>query len=308
MRVLVTGAAGFVGRRLVARLAQEGADVTGVDREVDVADAEAVRRAVAEVRPDAVVHLAALTFVPDSFARPRDVFRVNFLGSRCVLEAVRGERPGARVLLVSTAHVYGSARPEDPPFDEGSPLRPGSPYAAAKAAADLLGAAYARRGVDVVRVRPFNHTGPGRPDSFAESSFARQIAEIEAGLREPVLAVGNLDAVRDFLDVDDVIDAYVRLLDRAVPAGVYNIASGRATSLRALLDALLARSPAAPEVRVDRALWRPADACVGRADRLAAACGWKPSRPLEATLGALLDHWRDAVRAPGTPAPGTLVR
>jgi GDP-4-dehydro-6-deoxy-D-mannose reductase len=149
----------------------------------------------------------------------------------------------------------------------------------------------------VVRVRPFNHTGAGRPDRFVESSFARQIAEIEAGLRPPEMAVGNLDAVRDFLDVEDVIGAYVRLLEPGVPAGVYNVASGTGTRIRDLLDLLLAQSEVRPEVETDEARWRPADTSVGSAERLAKATGWAPEIPLQETLKNLLDGWRQAVRA-----------
>jgi GDP-4-dehydro-6-deoxy-D-mannose reductase len=225
------------------------------------------------------------------------VYRVNFLGAHSILEAARKISPGVRLLLVGSGHVYGAADPGAPPFDERSPLRPDSPYAWSKAAADLLGGIYASRGVDVVRVRPFNHTGAGRPDQFVESSFARQIAEIEAGLRSPKIAVGNLDAVRDFLDVEDVVEAYVRLLDPKVPAGPYNVASGKGTSIRELLDALLADTSIRPEVKVEHARWRPADTSVGSEERLAKATGWAPTIPLRETLKRLLDRWREAVGA-----------
>jgi GDP-4-dehydro-6-deoxy-D-mannose reductase len=296
MRVFVTGVAGFVGRRLEARLEARGAEVIGTDLELDVADAGRVAERVGAARPDAIAHLAAISFVPEADRNPLAVYRVNYLGTRSILEAARGLSPGVRVLLVGSGHVYGSAEPGAPPFDEGSALRPDSAYAWSKAAADLLGAAYVGRGVDVVRVRPFNHTGAGRPDRFVESSFARQIAEIEAGLRPPKMAVGNLDAVRDFLDVEDVIDAYVRLLEPAVPAGAYNVASGRGTRIRDLLDALLAESEVRPEVETDEARWRPTDTSVGSAERLEKATGWAPQIPLQETLKSLLDGWRRAVR------------
>jgi GDP-4-dehydro-6-deoxy-D-mannose reductase len=297
MRVFVTGVAGFAGQRLKARLQAAGAQVIGTDLELDVADAGRVADAVAAARPDAIAHLAAISFVPEAIRNPRAVYRVNFLGAHSILEAARKISPGVRVLLVGSGHVYGSAEPGAPPFDEGSVLRPDSPYAWSKAAGDLLGGVYASRGVDVVRVRPFNHTGVGRPDHFVESSFARQIAEIEAGLRPPQMAVGNLDAVRDFLDVEDVIDAYLRLLDPGVPAGPYNVASGAGIRIRDLLDSLLAQTAVQPEVRVDQARWRPVDTSVGSADRLAQATGWAPAIPLREALKGLLDGWREAVRA-----------
>jgi GDP-4-dehydro-6-deoxy-D-mannose reductase len=222
---------------------------------------------------------------------------VNFLGARSILEAAQKISPGVRLLLVGSGHVYGAADPDALPFDESSPLRPDSHYAWSKAAADLLGAVYASRGLDVVRVRPFNHTGAGRPDRFVESSFARQIAEIEAGLRPPKMAVGNLDAVRDFLDVDDVLDAYVRLLDPGVSTGAYNVASGKGTPIRDLLELLLAESSVRPEVAVDQTRWRPADSSVGSAARLAEATGWAPTIALRDSLRCLLDGWRQAVAA-----------
>jgi GDP-4-dehydro-6-deoxy-D-mannose reductase len=297
MQVFVTGVAGFVGRRLEARLEAAGARVIGTDLELDVADAGRVAEAVSAARPDAIVHLAAISFIPEAESSPRAVYRVNFLGAHSILEAARKISPGVRLLLVGSGHVYGAADPGAPPFDERSPLRPDSPYAWSKAAADLLGGIYASQGVDVVRVRPFNHTGAGRPDQFVESSFARQIAEIEAGLRPPKIAVGNLDAVRDFLDVEDVVEAYVRLLDPKVPAGPYNVASGKGTSIRELLDSLLADTSIRPEVKVEQARWRPADTSVGSAERLAKATGWAPTIPLRETLKRLLDRWREAVGA-----------
>jgi GDP-4-dehydro-6-deoxy-D-mannose reductase len=295
MRVFVTGVAGFVGQRLEARLRAAGARVIGTDLELDVGDAGRVAEAVTEARPDAIVHLAAISFVPEAASNPQAVYRVNFLGAHSILEATQKISPGVRLLLVGSGHVYGSAEASAPPFDESSSLRPDSPYAWSKAAADLLGGFYENRGVDVVRVRPFNHTGPGRPDRFVESSFARQIAEIEAGLRPPKMAVGNLDAVRDFLDVEDVLDAYLRLLDPKVPAGPYNVASGKGTSIRHLLDLLLAETSVRPEVKVDQARWRPADSSVGSAERLEKATGWAPTIPLRETLRRLLDGWRQAV-------------
>jgi GDP-4-dehydro-6-deoxy-D-mannose reductase len=300
VRVFVTGARGFVGTRLVARLTARGDAVVGADREVDVSRPEALRPALAGAAPDAVVHLAAVSFVPDSWSDPEATFRVNFLGCRTLLEAALTEAPRARVLLVSSGALYGSAPPGAPPFREEAPLRPDSPYAWTKAAADRLGGLYAGRGLDVVRARPFNHTGPGRPDRFVESSFARQIAELELGRRSGPLAVGNLDAVRDFLDVEDVVDAYLALLEPALPGppgGVYNVASGRGRTARQLLDALLAKSPVTPAIVPDPARWRATDASVGDARRLGQATGWQPRRDFDDTLSRLLEHWRAALRA-----------
>ena len=297
MRVLVTGAGGFVGRRLLPKLAAAGHDAVGIDREVDVADPAALEGAVEAAAPDALVHLAALSFVPDSFRDPEAAFRVNFLGLQNLLEAVRARAPRARVLVVSTGNVYGTASDGAPPFAEDAPLRPESPYARTKAAADLLARSYAERGLEVVRARPFNHTGRGRPEAFVESSLARQLVEIAAGRRAPRLVVGNLDAVRDFLDVEDVVAAYLRLLDPAVPAGLYNVASGVGRSIREVLAALLDLADpgglrGALEIEVDPGRWRPTDRAVGDAARLRAAAGWEPRILFESSLRALLDGWR----------------
>ena len=297
MRVFVTGAGGFVGKWLVPRLEHEGATVLWVDRELEISQAAAVADAVARARPDAVVHLAAQSSVTAAAADPAEAYRVNYLGTRALLEAARVHAPGARVLLVSSAQVYGSAPPGAQPFDESSPLRPRSAYDWTKAAGDLLGGAYGDRGLHVVRVRPFNHTGAGQGPGFFASAMARQIAEMEAGKSPPVLVVGNLESVRDFLDVEDVVDAYVRLLQGAVPSGVYNVASGRGRTMREVLALLLARAALAPEIRVDEGRFRPTDVSVGTAARIEAATGWKPVRPLADTLARLLDSWRAAVSA-----------
>jgi GDP-4-dehydro-6-deoxy-D-mannose reductase len=301
LRVLVTGAQGFVGGRLVPRLVAAGHTPIGVALEVDVGDPAAVAAKVRGVAPDAVIHLAALSFVPDSFRDPLASFRVNFLGVRHLLDAIGAHAPGARVVVVSTGNVYGVATPPAPPFDERAPLWPGSPYARAKAAADLLARGYGERGLDVVRVRPFNHTGRGRPESFVESSLAKQIVEIALGRRRPRIEVGNLDAVRDFLDVEDVVGAYLRLLDRSVPAGVYNVASGVGRRVREVLGSLLELVGVAEskvEITVEPSRWRPTDHAVGDARRLRAATGWAPRVSFEGTLRSLADGWRAELTGP----------
>jgi len=293
MRIVVTGAGGFVGQRLCARLRAEDVEVRGYDREVDVSEASAVAHAVRESRPDAVVHLAAVSFVPDSETQPELAYRVNYIGTRNVLAAVADIAPKARVLVVSSGQVYGSAAPGAPPFDEMSALRPNTHYARTKAAADLLAGVYAEGGLQVVRLRPFNHTGPGRPAHFVESSFSRQIARMERGLQTPRLSVGNLAAVRDFLHVDDVVDAYWRLLQPNAPTGIFNVASGRAVQVQEVLSLLLSHTELRPKICEAREYWRPADASVGTAQRLAKATGWSPTHSLEETLHSVLEAWRE---------------
>jgi nucleoside-diphosphate-sugar epimerase len=297
VRVFVTGAEGFVGSALTARLRAAGAALDASDRELDVSDAARVREAVAEARPDAIVHLAAVSSVTEAEEDAARAFRVNYLGTRAVLDAAMREAPRARVLLVSSSTVYGPGAPGAPPFDETAPLRPANAYARSKAAADLLGAACAARGLCVLRARPWNHTGPGRPDRFVESSLARQVAEIEAGLRAPYLEVGALDSVRDFLHVADVVEAYAALLERDLAPGAWNVASGRGVTIRDLLARLFARSRVRPEVRVDPARLRPPDASVGSAAKLARATGWAPARSLDAALAELLDWWRARIQS-----------
>jgi GDP-4-dehydro-6-deoxy-D-mannose reductase len=295
VRALVTGAGGFVGRHLVPRLRADGHEVVATDLDLDVTDAAAVAARVAELRPDAIVHLAALSSVAASWREPELTYRVNYLGSRSVLRATAAAAPAARVLWIGSADVYGSTAPGSPPFTEASPLWPRSPYARSKAAADLLGATYAERGLDVVRVRSFNHAGPGQSPDFVLASFAKQVAEIERGRREPLLLVGNLDSVRDFLDIEDVIEAYVRVLDRRVPAGVYNVASGMGARVGDHLDALITLAGVKPEIRVDPERMRPTDFAVGDASRLRRASDWQPSIPIAASLERMLAYWRDRV-------------
>lgn len=296
MRVFVTGAGGFVGRRLQPRLEAAGHAVIGVDREVDVTREDALRRAVADARPDAIVHLAAMSSVAESWQRPAECYRLNFLGTRRLLRAIEAEAPLARVLLVGSADQYAATTPQAKPLDEATPLRPRSPYARSKAAAERLGEAAAARGLDIVRVRAFNHTGAGQPDAFVVSSFARQVAAIADGRQPPVLRVGNLDSVRDFLHVDDVLAAYVALLDPRVPADVYNVASERAMPIREVLDVLVRLADVTPRVEIDPERHRPTDWLVGDAGRLRAATGWRPTIDFEGIADELLADWsaRDA--------------
>jgi GDP-4-dehydro-6-deoxy-D-mannose reductase len=288
VRIWVTGAVGFVGSRLTRSLAAGGHDVVGVDREVEITDASLVAERVAAARPDAIVHLAAQSSGARALRAPEQTARVNYFGARAVLEAARRRAPRARVLLVTSGEVYGSAAPGSPPFRESDPLAPGSPYARTKACADLLGEHYATGGLDVVRVRPFNHTGPGQADTFVAASFAHQVASIARGEHAGPLRVGNLDSVRDFLDVEDVIAAYGLLLDPDVAPGPYNVASGEGRRIGDLLADLLALAHLRCEVEVDPERVRPTDHAVGDASRLRDATGWQPRVPWRDTLSRLL--------------------
>jgi GDP-4-dehydro-6-deoxy-D-mannose reductase len=292
VHVFVTGSRGFVGRHLTARLAQEGIEVTGRDRELDVTDSAAIEELVDRIAPDAIVHLAAQSSVAISKSDPALTHRVNYFGAQSVLRAALRNPRRPRVVLVGSSDQYGSQPSAAAPFTEDAPARPGSAYARSKAEADALAATYAAEGLEVVRVRAFSHTGVGQTDTFVLPSFARQIAEIERGLREPELRVGNLDSVRDYLDVSDVVDAYWRLLRADVPADAYNVASGVGVRIGDLLEVLLDATPKRPKVSIDATRFRPADFAVGDATRLRAATGWQPRIPIDDTLRALLDEWR----------------
>ena len=291
MRVMVTGASGFVGRRLLPRLVRAGHDAIGSDREVDIRDASAMTARVAAIRPDAVIHLAALSSVAHSLRAPEDCYRVNFLGTRALLASVAAAAPAARVLLVGSADAYTATSPQSEPLTESTPLRPRSPYARSKAAAELLGRCAVERGLDVVCIRAFNHTGAGQSDQFVVSSFARQLAAIASGRQPPLLRVGNLASVRDFLHVDDVIEAYLRLLDRGVPGDVYQVAGEVAIPIRSVLEALIRIAGVAPRVEVDPARFRPTDWLVGDATRLRRATGWQPRIELDALLREVYEDW-----------------
>lgn len=284
--VLITGGHGFVGRHLQKQL---GDRATAAD--ADVTEPASVAEAVATVGPDAVVHLAAMSSVADSWSGTQDVWRVNVLGTVNVLEAIRAEAQDARVLVVSTGQVYGQA--EKIPTPEESPIAPLSPYAASKAAAEL---ACVQSGLDVVITRPFQHEGPGRDERFAIGSWTRQIARLEA-TGGGKLQVGDLTSRRDITDVRDVCRAYELLLDRAIPAGVYNVASGQAVQMQEVLDLLVAQARCSIEVEADPARSRPTDlaAVCGDASKLTAATGWAPTIPLAQTLADALAAAREAV-------------
>ncbi len=307
-RVLVTGANGFVGGYLCPHLAGNGYEVLcGVSgaptqapaaREFDLSDATSVDGLVQWAdQPQVVVHLAAIAYIPEAAKSPASVMDVNLLGTIRVLEAVRRHAPGARVLFVGSGDAYG--QPERLPMTEDQPLRPVNPYAISKAAADHYCAYAAAAGLDVVRARPFNHGGAGQSDGVVLSSFARQIAEMEAGTRPPVLHVGTLETIRDFTHVADVVRAYRLLIERGKKGDAYNICSGKSYRIQELLDGLLGLTKVRVEVRLDRERLRPVDVPEVRAShgKLSAETGWEPEIPVQTLLADLLNHWRAAGKA-----------
>jgi GDP-4-dehydro-6-deoxy-D-mannose reductase len=298
MRVLVTGATGFVGRHLLLALRAGGHEpiAVGGPRDaspaltLDLLDPDAVCRAVDAAAPDAIAHLGGQAFVPQSIADPLGTLAVNATGSAHVLEAARAYhvRTGKplRVLIVSSAEVYGIQRPERMPLDENAVARPGNPYAASKLAAEAFALAWQRSyGLDCLVARPFNHIGPGQDVRFAVASFARQLADIAAGA-PPVMHVGNLEAQRDFLDVRDVVAAYVLLLANGRAGEVYNICSGRPVAIREVLRQLITIARVPVEVRDDPERMRSSDLPIlsGDATKLRAETGWEPHYSLAASL------------------------
>lgn len=321
MRVLVTGIAGFVGPVVAGALRAAGHEVQGLVQagpasprlaalglaadaihEGDVTDAPGLGRLLAAMRPDAVVHLAGVTFVPAAERDPAETYRVNVGGLLALLGAVRAETPKARVLAVGSADVYGAVERGELPIREETPFRPVSVYGASKAAADIAAAQWARAyRLDVVRARPFNHTGPGQEASFVCSALARQVAAIEAGKQADTLRVGNVDPVRDFSDVRDIAAGYVALLERGRAGEAYNLCSGSGSSIAEVIAILRTHARVPVRVHSDQALRRAVDVerIVGSHDRATRDTGWAPRIPLDDTLGALLDDWRSRIGAEG---------
>jgi GDP-4-dehydro-6-deoxy-D-mannose reductase len=304
-RVLLTGGNGFVGRRLHALLRRERPvwEVSApggphdLERGLDVTDPEQVSEAIRAFRPTALVHLAAISAVTTAAKDPRAAWGVNLGGTLNVTEALAGLAPGCRLLYVSSAEVYGRSLGGERPTDEGALLQPVNPYAASKAAADILVRQCAATGQQAVVVRPFNHTGAGQAEVFALPSFAGQIARIEAGLQDPVLLVGDLDDERDFLDVEDVARAYLGLLeagDRIDSGTVFNVASGAPRRIGDLLEMLLGKARIAIRVEVDpgRVRGTRVRRVVGDASALSRAIQWSPSRDLSDTLDEVLNWSR----------------
>jgi len=312
VRVLVTGIDGFIGRHLVTHLTavapeaelwglvQPSAEprlLAGRVRCVvgDLEDPSSLQRAVESARPELLLHLAGASAIADSWRAPGRVLEVNALGQLRLLDAVRAAGLEPRLVIASSAEVYGRRAPDQQPIGEDAPFAPVSPYGVSKAAQELIATQFAAAyGWATVRLRMFHAAGPGRPSRFVCSGMARQIAEIESGVRPPRIDVGDLDVIRDLVDVRDVARAWWLAATRGEPGAAYNVCSGQGVAIRGLLDLLLARSGATVVVRVDPERLRPADVPiqVGCHDRLSDATGWRPEIPLERTLADLLDWWR----------------
>jgi GDP-4-dehydro-6-deoxy-D-mannose reductase len=296
VRALVTGAGGFVGVHLVRHLEQRGDDVVELERRddgIDIADADALTEAVIAAKPEAVYHLAGAADVGGSWAAPRETFLANALGTLNVLEASR-QAGAERVLAVTSADVYGRVTSDELPLGEDRPLRPVSPYAASKVAADALAQqAWLGHRLPVIRVRAFNHLGPGQTDRFVAPSLAARIARNERDGGDEV-PIGNMTPRRDVTDVRDVVRAYRLLMEAGEPGAVYNVCRGSAVSVQQIAAALLAMATRPMRLVSDPALQRPVDipVLVGDNTALRAATGWEPTIPLDQTLSDVLADWR----------------
>lgn len=298
-QIFVTGATGFVGRHFRDSI-EATADwrMVSAPPDFDLRDADGVARAIERLvaPPDAVLHLAAQSNVPQAFADPDATFDINFLGTLRLLRALKKLGFNGRFLFVGTADAYGLVPDEELPVGENRPLRPRNPYAVSKAAAEALVYQWSQtEGLDAVMVRPFNHIGPGQDERFAVAAFARQIAEIAAGKRAPRIEVGDIDVIRDFTDVRDVVLAYLALIEHGKCGTIYNIGSGEETSLGDILSRLIAVAGIKVEIVVDHARLRPVEQRRMCADttRMQQVTGWRRRYTLDQTLVDILSDWKE---------------
>jgi len=303
-RAFITGVSGFVGPYLASHLAANGFEVFGIDRKgsrvagcsvkkCDITDYDSLFAIVARLKPDVVFHLAGQSSVARSWDEPELTMKVNVGGTKNLFEAISAAKLSPRVLLVSSAEIYGI--PKKLPITEEHPLSPISPYGESKVEQEKLASEFvAKRKLNIVTARSFNHTGPGQPPDFVCSNFARQIADIEKGRQQPVIKVADRNVKRDFSDVRDVVAAYLLLVEKGVNGGVYNVCSGQAFTIGEILAKLLKLSAA--KVRVEPDPFKMKNSVVpilhGDNSKLVKATGWKPAIGIDKTLSDILEYWR----------------
>ena len=313
---MITGISGFVGSHLAESLLEKGLEVYGTIRwrsrldnispfkdnlklvEADMRDSHSVHRAIEESEPDFVFHLAAQSFVPMSWRAPADTMETNAVGTIHLLEAIRNSGFDPVVVIVGSSEEYGLVYPDELPIKETNPLRPLSPYGISKVAEDMTGQQYYMSyGMRTVTTRSFNSSGPRRGDVFVTSNFAKQIAEIEKGVKEPVMHVGNLNAKRDFSDVRDIVNAYWLAVTKCEYGEVYNICSEKTRTIQSVLDLLLGMTEKKIEIKQDELRMRPSDVMVlhGDCSKFKKQTGWEPKIAFEDTMRDLLDYWRGLV-------------
>jgi len=315
-KALITGITGFAGSHLAELLLKEGYEVYGTTRprsksdnideikhqlklhDADIMDSHSLYSVFVDVKPDYIFHLAAQSFVQTSWASPATTMEMNVVGSVHLFEAIRRAEIDPVTQIACSSEEYGLVHPDEIPIRETNPLRPQSPYAVSKVAMDYLGYQYFQSyQMKIIRTRGFNHTGPRRGEVFVTSNFARQIAEIEKGKKEPVIEVGNLDAKRDWTDVRDMVKAYLLAVKKGVPGEVYNICSGKAIKVGDMLNMLLKMSKVKVKIKHDPARIRPSDVeiLLGDNSKFIKATGWQPEIPFAKTMKDLLNYWRERV-------------
>jgi GDP-4-dehydro-6-deoxy-D-mannose reductase len=317
-KVFITGITGFAGSYLAEHLLSLGnfsvcgtylseeslSLVSSIQKDISLVklnllDAEKVSATIKEYKPDLVFHLAALTSPAESFKNPSETVTNNITAQINLMEAIRQNNlPETKMLVISSGDVYGAVDKNNLPIDEETALRPTNPYAVSKIAQDFLGLQYfLSYKMKIIRVRPFNHTGPKQSPNFVVSAFAKKIAEIEKGKREPILTVGNLETRRDFTDVRDMVKAYVLAIENGELGEAYNIGSGKAYKIADILDTLVKQSTVKIEIKVDSALLRPSDTpeLVCDNNKFIKLTNWTPKIPLETTLKDTLDYWRNII-------------
>jgi len=313
---LITGITGFVGSHMAELLLSKGFKVHGLCRwrsrtenidhiktkihlvEGDLLDAHSLQQLMMDVRPTHIFHLAAQSFVPASWTSPAVTLEINVVGSCNLFEAVRAAQLSPVIQIACSSEEYGLVKPNEVPIKETNPLRPLSPYGVSKIAMDYLGYQYFKSyNMKIIRTRGFNHTGPRRGDVFAESTFAKQIAEVEKGKKEPVIYVGNLEAKRDYTDVRDMVRGYFLAAEKGEPGEVYNISSGKARKIDEVLQTLLSFSRVKVEIRQDPARMRSSDVpiLIGDSNKFRKRTGWKNTVTFEQTMEDLLNYWREKV-------------
>lgn len=313
-KVLITGITGFAGSHLAELLLKEGFEVYGTTRprsktenidhikgklklqDADLLDSHSLYAILSDIKPDFVFHLAAQSFVQSSWASPATTIEMNVVGSVHLFEAVRRAKINPVIQIACSSEEYGLVLPNEIPVKETNPLRPLSPYAVSKVAMDYLGYQYYQSyRMKIVRTRGFNHTGPRRGEVFATSNFAKQLAEIEKGKKEPIIEVGNLEAERDWTDVRDMVKAYLLSVQKCEYGEVYNICSEKAVKVSDVLDLLLSQSKVKVKIVQDSSRLRPSDVPIllGNCAKFRKATGWKPAIPFEKTMKDLLNYWRE---------------
>ncbi len=317
MRVLITGITGFAGSHLADFLLEKGnIEVYGTERwrsrteniehikdritlmGCDIRDASSVKSLIEKIKSDRIFHLAAQSFVPTSWHAPQETLTTNIIGELNVFEAVRELGINPIIQIAGSSEEYGLVEEAELPVKETNPLRPLSPYAVSKVGQDLLGYQYYKSyGLNIIRTRGFNHSGPRRGEVFVCSDFAKQIAKIEKKKQEPIIHVGNLEAIRDFTDVRDMVKAYWLATEKGKPGEVYNICSGKGWKIKEVLDILLGLTKEKIKVKKDPKRMRPSDVpvLIGDCKKFREVTGWKPEIPFEKTLEDLLNYWRERV-------------